>query len=162
MFKSGGAGPLTVRGATSRLTGAGMRAVTLVAAEGTARIIRTRVFKNLLEGSAAASFADFGIGTALGIGAEMALGRQVGSDVAAGVYASILRRMVKQASGGKPGIIQDALGDAGGGTKFVMRDGRLVPLGSYVGTGAQKQLGSWVGAGAPSALGDETTDELGW
>lgn len=138
-----------------------MRAVTIVAAEGTTRLIRTRAFKNLLEGSAAASFADFAIGTGLGIAAEMTLGRQVGSDVAAGVYASILRRMAKQASGGKPGLLNDALGDASG-RNYVIRDGKMIPLGAYVGSGQQRQLGSWAGAGAPSALGDETTDELGF
>lgn len=118
--------------------------------------IRTRVFSKLLPGTVMATIADLAIGGGLGLVAQKFLGRQVGQDVVTGAWAASLRRTVKQLG---VGAINDVLG-APDSQRFVMRDGRWQPLGSYVGAGDQRALGSYVGAGDQRALGDEMEREL--
>lgn len=151
-------------GIVGRLTDAGKGALFMVGGEAATRYVRSKLL-NMADPVANAagvtpvdvvgSLADAGIGIGLGIGVEKALGRQAGRDVTAGAFASILRRVARSL-----GIttLSGVLGDAGGGgTRYVMHNGRLVPqLSGYAGRGNGRLAGY---QGRASLTGDRTLDQ---
>lgn len=150
--------PFSVGGIVGRLTDAGKGAAFMVGGEAATRYVR----KNLLgmaDGQTVSTLTDAGIGIGLGIGVEKALGRQAGRDATAGVFAYILRSIAKQL-----GItaLSGVLGDAGGGARYVVKNGKLVPaLGAYAGRGTGAgRLAGYAGRGSGSLTGDSTMDRV--
>lgn len=125
-------------GIVGRLTDAGKGALFMVGGEAATRYVR----KNLLgmaDGQTVSTLTDAGVGIAAGLGAERVFGRQAGRDVTAGVFASIIRGIAKNL--GLP-VLASVLGDAGGGSRYVVRNGKLVPaLAGYTGRGNGRLAG---------------------
>lgn len=145
--------PFSVNGVVGRITDAGKGALFMVGGEGGTRFIRRDVL-HMADGETMSSVADAAVGIALGIAAEKVVGRQAARDVTAGAFAYILRTLAKQLGIAK---VNEILGDSnGGGRRYVVRGGRMVPLSGYPGRGDGRLAGyPGRGNGTSQAMVDE-------
>lgn len=153
----------SVGGITNRITDAGKGALFMVGGEAATRYVRSVILKRP-DGQTTSSLLDAGIGVGLGMAAERVVGRQAGRDVTAGVFAYLLRGIAKQL-----GVAQltAVLGDPSGVRRFVVRNGRVVPVGGggrlagYVGRGNGAMAG-YVGRGNGANASLSGEEDLGY
>jgi len=126
-----------------RLMSGAVGGLTIVATEAGTRLIRSRAL-GMPAGTLLSGATELGISTGAGLLAGKFLGTETGQRVIDAGFASVIRAAVKQL--GVP-LISDALGDDGGGRRYVIRNGRALPrrLNGYVaGPARTVALGGYV------------------
>lgn len=128
----------------------------LISKEATSLLVGDNV--KALPGSVMRALAEVGVATGVGLAAERFVGRQIGRDLAVGGYAGAMREIVKSLGVKK---INDILGGAAGVNRYVVRNGRVMPLNGY-NSPANQRLNGYANRSGYSILAGEQEEELGY
>lgn len=135
---------LSVNGVVARVKHGVVHGAAIVGGEVAARLVRSRVFGKK-PGEMLGGAIEVATGIVAGMIVQKVLGADIGQSVTDGAFAGVFRVAIKQS--GAP-IVAEVLGDADGRRRFVIRNGKVIPvdrLNGYVGNPGNTGLNGYVG-----------------